>query len=264
MNKADIIATLSTKTINDSLYDRIHESYPLSDKCPTCDDQKMYKYEGEMHECDCQLQKLLLKHYLAAGIPQEYHDICLRHFIGENKEKVVPIIQDYLDNFADNYHYGLGLTFSGSYGTGKTFSMTCVLKELVKQGRDVYFITFDELIDTWGQSWHDEKAKKLLQDKLKRAEVLGLDELKVDARNESGFLADGLQAVLRHRTSNLLPTFITTNLIPQVEEKSFGKAFSLLAARNRRIILDGEDHRRGEIRNRNHELAGQHERRPIC
>jgi DNA replication protein DnaC len=263
MDRDNLITTLTGK-INDETYNRIEASFPVSGICPTCDDVRSFLLDGTLYECDCQTQKLLQRHYYAANIPREYHDICLKDFIGVNREEVVSIVTDYLNNFDDNFHYGLGLTFSGSYGTGKTFAMCCVLKELVQQGRDVFFVTFDELIDTWGQSWHNEEAKRLLQDKLKKAEVLGLDELRTDKRNEFGFLADGLQTVIRHRTSNLLPTIITTNLEPQAEEKNFGKAFSLLSARNRRLVLAGKDHRGDEVRQINYDLARSHERRPIC
>jgi DNA replication protein DnaC len=250
--------------IGDSDFDRIKESFPMSKVCPTCDDTGSYTLKGVSYECDCNTQRLLQKHYFAANIGREYHDICLKDFIGENREQVVAIVSDYLYNFKDNFHYGLGLSFNGPFGTGKTFAMTCVLKELIKQGRDVYMITFDELIDVWGQSWHDEKAKKTLQDKLKRVEVLGLDELKTDQRNKMGFLADGLDNVIRHRTSNLLPTLVTTNLMPEAEEREFSKAFSLLAAKNKRVLLSGIDQRQEAIKHINYQLAGAHERRPIC
>lgn len=256
---------LLTKTINNTDYERMLESFPLLGKCPTCDDKKYYYLYGEKFDCDCRTQKLLQEHYFEANIGREYHDICLKDFYpGPNRDKVVPVIEDYLDNFDDNFHYGLGISFNGPLGTGKTFAMTSVLKELVKQGRSVYMVTFDELILTWGEAWKDEESKHILHRKLKGAEVLGLDELKSDPRNKTGFLSGGLENVIRHRTSNLLPTFVTTNMSPEEEEKEFGKAFSLLSARNRRIVLDGKDNRGEEVRQGIYKLAGAHERRPIC
>lgn len=265
MTTATQLKTILTGKINNDSYDRIQAQFPVLKSCPTCDGNKYYILKGERFDCDCETQSLLQRHYFAANIGREYHDICLvEDFVGDNRDYVIEIVQDYLANFADNFHYGLGLSFSGPYGTGKTFSMSCVLKELVKLGRDVYFISFEELIDVWGQSWHDDKSKKLLQEKLKKVEVLGLDELKTDRRNQMGFLADGLDNIIRHRTSNLLPTLITTNLEPDAEEREFSKAFSLLSARNRRIVLPGRDMRQKEVRSRNYELADKHERRPIC
>jgi DNA replication protein DnaC len=142
--------------------------------------------------------------------------------------------------------------------------MACVLKELVKRGTRTYMVTFEELIDVWGSSWHDENSKKTLQDKLKSAECLGIDEVRTDNRNTSGFLANGFDSVIRHRTANLLPTLITTNMTKDNELKEFFKVYSLLSARNLRVETTGHDRRAREIRHRNYELAGRGERRPIC
>lgn len=263
MERAQIFKNL-TGTINDDSYDFIEKSYPVTGKCPTCGGLKKYRLDFETFECDCELQALLQRHYFKANIGREYHDICLKDFDGEDTDRVVPLCQEYLTKFDDNFHYGIGITFSGPVGTGKTFAMSSVLKELVKQGRKVYFVTFEELIDVWGSSWHNEDAKKRLQDKLKRAEVLGIDEVRTDPRNNSGFLANGFDSVIRHRTSNLLPTMITTNMQKQEELSEFFKVYSLLSARNERVETVGHDRRMREIRQRTLTLRNQGERRPVC
>jgi DNA replication protein DnaC len=206
----------------------------------------------------------LQKHYFVANIGREYHDICLDDFEGPDADKVVPAVQQYIENFNDNFHYGLGITFNGPLGTGKTFAMTNVLKELVKRGRNVYMVTFEELINIWGKSYHDSESQRLLERKLKAADVLGLDELRTDKRNAEGFLANGLDSVIRHRTANLLPTLVTTNMQKEEELDQFGKVYSLLAAKNTRINTQGHDRRMMEVRKRNFELAKRGERRPIC
>jgi DNA replication protein DnaC len=263
LTRSEIFTNL-TGRIDDQTYDRIEADYPLSTVCPTCGDRGKYTIDFEVFDCDCDLQKLLQKHYFAANIGREYHDICLKDFQGEDTKRVVPLSNAYLEKFDDNFHYGIGITFSGPVGTGKTFAMTSILKELIKRSRKVYFITFEELIDVWGSSWHDETAKKRLQDKLKRAEVLGIDEVRTDPRNNSGFLANGFDSVIRHRTSNLLPTLITTNMEREDELKEFFKVYSLLAARNERVNTLGHDRRMKEIRNRTFELRERGERRAIC
>lgn len=260
--KQEIFQNLTGK-IDDPSFDRISRLYPVSSDCPTCDGKKTYQLDGKTHNCDCSLQRLLQRHYFAANIGREYHDICLQHFLGADREVVVPVVQEYIENFADNFHYGLGITFSGPWGTGKTFAVSCILKELVKQGRKVYFITFEELINTWGNAYKNDDHSALME-RLMSVEVLGLDELTTDPRNKQGFLANGLDVLMRHRTSNLLPTLVTTNMTPDKEEEEFGKAYSLLSARNHRVILAGKDLRREEVRDINRELKEKGERRPIC
>lgn len=263
LTKDQIKANLAG-TIDDRTFDRIQDLYPATQACPTCDDRRFYRLNGEEFDCDCDFQKLLQHHYFAANVGREYHDICLSDFQGEDRHVVVPIVLAYLDAFEANYHYGLGITFSGNVGTGKTFAMCSVLKELIKHGRKVYFVTFEELINVWGSSYYNDSAKRILEDKLKTAEVLGLDEVRSDPRNKEGFLANGFDSVIRHRTSNLLPTLVTTNMTADEEYVEFNKVYSLLSARNKRIEFKGKDRRQDEIRQRNYELAALDERRPIC
>lgn len=263
MDRNQIMTNLTGK-IDDATYNRIEAEYPLAPICPTCGGRQKYTLDFESHDCDCEMQKLLQRHYFAANIGREYHDICLKDFQGNDTQLVVPLCQEYLEKFDENFHYGIGITFSGPVGTGKTFAMTSILKELIKAGRKVYFVTFEELIDVWGSSWHDENAKKKLQDKLKRAEVLGIDEVRTDPRNNSGFLANGFDSVIRHRTSNLLPTMITTNMEREDELKEFFKVYSLLSARNERVATVGHDRRMQEIRRRTFELRDRGEKRAIC
>jgi DNA replication protein DnaC len=258
-----VINTLMKIKSDDQTIDRIATMYPPGG-CPTCNGRMWYRLDFVQHPCDCQLQIMLQKHYFRSNIGREYHDICLKDFDGPDSERVVDAVRSYLDKYEDNFHYGLGLTFTGPYGTGKTFAMTCVLKELVKQGRDTYFTTFEQLINVWGDSWHDANAKKMLEEKLKTVEVLGLDELRTDARNAGGFLQNGLDSVIRYRTANLLPTLITTNMSSDFEKSEFAKVYSLLAAKNTRVETHGHDRRMLEVRQRNHELKERGERRPVC
>ena len=259
----EVFSRLSKVKSDDATYDRIANMYPPGN-CPTCGGRGKYALDFNTYDCDCAMQIMLQKHYFRANIGREYHDICLKDFDGPDTDKIVPVVQDYLSKFEDNFHYGLGLTFTGPFGTGKTFAMTCVLKELVKQGRSVYFIPFEQLINVWGDSWHDAEAKYTLEKKLKAVEVLGLDELRTDPRNASGFLANGLDSVLRYRTANLLPTLVTTNMTSDMEKSEFARVYSLLGAKNIRVETHGHDRRMLEVRQRNYELKERGERRPVC
>jgi DNA replication protein DnaC len=250
--------------IDDPTHDRIKKNFPVAENCPTCSGRLKYNLDFKTYDCDCEIQKLLQRHYFAANIPKEYHGLCIDQFQGVDEEKVISAVTEYVRKFADEAAWGAGITFDGPFGTGKTMAMCSVLKEMVKQGRNVYFITFQELIDIWGSSWHDDTSKRLLSEKLKGVELLGLDELRSDGRNVSGFLADGLDAVIRHRTSNLLPTLITTNMKEVEREVEFPRAYSLLAPRNEIISLEGHDQRKREILTAIKERKDRGERLPIC
>lgn len=262
MDREEIISNLMGK-INNADYDRLSEFYPVNGICPTCSGLGQYTLQFKTLSCDCQIQKLLQRHYFNANIPREYHSLNLEHFQSEDRDKIVPIIERYLEKF-DNYsHYGIGLTFRGPVGTGKTFGMTYILKELVKRGEMIYMTTFEDLIHKW-VSYSDEQAKHILEKKLKRVKVLGIDEVRTDRRNQSGFLSLGFDSVIRFRTSNLLPTFITTNMDSEQEKDEFPKIFSLLSARNLKVDTKGRDFRMLDVRKDTQALADMGERRPIC
>jgi DNA replication protein DnaC len=261
--RKELISRLTSRSIDDFTFDRINKLFPLAVKCPTCNDEGAYRLDGSIYECDCELQKMLQRHYFAANIGRAYHTLCIDHFLGDDREAVAPTVLDYIENFEDNFQYGVGITFAGEIGTGKTMLMSFILKELVKQGRKVYTVPFEQLINVFGSAYSNDESKRLME-QLMSVEVLGLDELRSDSRNKSGFLSDALDVLIRHRTSNLLPTLVTTNMTPQQEQDEFGKTYSLLSALNYRLIFHGEDKRGNEIRERERKLKDAGERRPIC
>jgi DNA replication protein DnaC len=263
VDREELLANLRNYQINDATFAYIEEYFPVAKICPTCVGRLKYNLDFVTYDCDCLVQKTLQRHYFAANIGREYQDIGLDEFEGPDSERIIPAIMDYVLRFEDNLAFGLGLTFSGPLGTGKTFAMTCALKELIKQGRDAYFVSFEDLVNIWANSWKD-LDKMRLEKRLKTATILGLDELRTDVRNTNGFLAQGLESIIRHRTSNLLPTLVTTNMLPSEELDQFGKAYSLLAGKNTRIVMNGHDRRMKEVRERNFLLRDRGERRPIC
>ena len=214
-------------------------------------------------KCDCKFQILLQKHYYCANIGRAYHTLCFEHFIGNDANILKTSVQDYLSNWDSNSYFGHGITFNGGLGTGKTFAMSLILKELIKRGHSAYFIGFDELINTFGSSWNNDDAK-YLNTKLRSVDILGIDELRTDSRNSNGFLSQVAENIVRHRTVNLLPTLITTNMTPKEEKEVFEKAYSLLSSLNIRIEPQGKDVRGNIVREREFILKQKKERRPVC
>lgn len=147
MDRDVVVKTLSQMIMDDSIYDAVSRRYPREHECPTCNGKGKYNLDYKTYDCDCELQKLLQKHYFKANIGREYHDICLDDFLGVDSDNVLPIAAEYISTYEDNFHYGVGVTCAGGVGTGKTFIVSSILKELVKQGRSAYFISFEELID---------------------------------------------------------------------------------------------------------------------
>ena len=256
--------------ITDKDFDRIEKEFPFqSGICPTCGStedtpptERVYQHNGKQHPCSCANQKTAARYYYAANIPRRFHSLSLRDMDKNYKADVEGAVQHYLDNFEFIYHYGKGLCFHGTQGTGKTLAATHILKELIKRGYRGYFIQWSELFNSWASSWKDAASKELVERNLKRAQVLVLDDITSDGRNSEGFLQAGLEAVFRHRYNNSLPTILTTNMTNSDIEVEFPRAYSLISGVTDWVTFRGRDYRPQHNSNIDN-LIEHHEKSPV-
>lgn len=244
------------------------------DTCPTCGsvekviDEEFgiidrvngtYKLDGVEHACDCEEQILLRKHYLLAGIGDQYMRLNWdKEFSGD--PNAGSMVATYLDNLEAMRMNGMGIEFSApELGVGKTFAATHIAKVLIKNGQRVKFVHFIDMVETFKKS--DAEA---LEEELRKVTYLVLDEVLPPVSAAQGNLfAPKLESIIRHRTNFNLPTIMTTNLTKAQLEEHYPRTYSLLAAKQIRVEMDGKDMRKGEINTRNLELIENGERRPI-
>ena len=209
--------------------------------CPTCNLNKMYKWEGVTHECDCQLQLALYKHYLVAGIGVRYQR--LDWFDFDADPEALRVAQRYLDNpgLVDR---GIGLLFHGSIGTGKTMVATLVLKDLVKRGYTCYATTFAEMIEMYTAGWYDEADKKKFSAKMMYSDVLLLDDIGKEYRRKNKLEETTFDSVLRTRVQGGRATFVTTNMTMKEMKEGYGAGiFSLISEVSIDHTFTGIDYR---------------------
>jgi DNA replication protein DnaC len=243
---------------------------PLS-TCPTCGASQIdvdestygweygtYRYRGEEHECDCDVQRALYRAYLNANIPEEYMRLNWDDYTGD--ESVVGPVATYLEKWRYMRGVGMGMTFlSENLGVGKTFAATHVGKSLLKQRVRVRFEPFLEVVRAYTRTDAQEKDE-LYRD----TQVLILDEVvRPVTGNQRDFFAAEFERLIRHRTSHHLPTIITTNMETDELHETFPRVYSLLEAKHWPVTLRGEDARRSNIAAENLELALNEEIRPI-
>lgn len=238
------------------------------DYCPTChnllDDERnpslsipMYRYREELHQCDCQAQVALFARYLLARIPEEYMRLDWNDYDGS------PPARDFVNNYLakwENYRdHGLGVEFGGpKMGIGKTFAASHIGKEMVKHRQRVFFIPFVEMVAAFERKDADE-----MEDKIRMSPYLILDDIMpAYSERQKHFYHTRFEAIIRHRTNYNLPTIITTNLTTDELEEMYPRTYSLLAAKQKRIDMDGENFR-GKLAFDNMELAENGEKRPI-
>lgn len=230
--------------------------------CPTCLNTNKYVYNGEELECSDDAfghpQLRLYKLYLTANIPYQYHTLEWEKYPHKDDKKS---IEQYIDNFQSLRFNGTGLSFHGSRGTGKTWAAAHILKNLVRQGFDGWFVDFRE-IRGWNGSM-DQEDIMWNMNRIRECEVLVLDEI-VEPFSEGsrGVYEDILENIVRHRTNHNLPILYTTNMSEDDMGKAYPRVNSLLSAKQYVYNIDGQD-KRIEAWKDNEELILNGERRPV-
>jgi DNA replication protein DnaC len=219
-----------------------------------------YRFRGEEHNCDCDTQKLLRMHYFAANIGDQYQRLDWRDYTGS--EEVKKAVSTYLEKWERFRINGMGLEFaSPKLGVGKTFAATYVGKELIKRGENVFFIPFLEVISTLSKQHADHEE---LERRLYDSTVLILDEVIPPwTAPQQQLFAGKFEELIRNRTNFNKVNIMTTNLTEDALYEHYPRTYSLLTAKQVRVVLDGADARQGKIADENLELVMNDEVRPI-
>lgn len=248
---------LNLRSLNDKEYDQanalsIKAAKKSLDFCPTCgtkydlndenfDDyekSRRYRYREDLIACDCKLQIALFARYLLAGIPPQYMRLNWDDYDGSPNAR--KFVDAYLDKWKGFRRYGFGVEFGGTnYGIGKTFAATHLGKELIKRKQDVFFVEFVTMVSAFTRS-----NSEALEDKIRDTPYVILDDIKPPFSDKQENLYQmRLEAIIRHRTNFDFPTIVTTNLSAEELEEYYPVTYSLLAAKQKRIDMDGEDFR---------------------
>lgn len=227
-----------------SFYPDLQKS--LSD-CRTCRGRKSFRWlhDGEPteFECDCVGQFRLHRYLLHLGIDYSYQRLSWDD--AEHVEKAaLDKVFDYADH-ADGYiNAGIGLVLHGTMGSGKTLVTTLLLRRMAKDGHDVYFTTFQHLIDCYTGGWRDEEKKAWFDRRIRNAGALGIDDLGRENKNRIEVVEAMLDEVLRSRVSAARPTIITTNkTLNELKSIYRSNVMSLLAESSIEHEFSGEDYR---------------------
>lgn len=232
-----------SRIFSDSQLERIlrenpHVKADASKYCPTCDKTGTYLWEDEVHACDCETQVQLLLHYLHAGIGLTYQRLDWEDYEGE--KWITEKIAKYIDNETAYIKRGMGLLFTGPFGSGKTMLANLALKWLVRKGYRCYSTTFANTVEMFTAGWKSAEEKRYFQDRFVGSEVLLLDDVGRELKGLTKLSETTFDSILRTRVQYGRPTFITTNLdIPDLEEGYGSAVLSLLKEKS--IIFDFQD-----------------------
>jgi DNA replication protein DnaC len=139
---------------------------------------------------------------------------------------------------------GIGLTLTGSSGTGKTMLSSLLLKNLVGAGHKGFFTTFHTLLDYFTAGWTSTDEKRWFDGRVRNAGVLVIDDMGREHKGRIDIAISTLDHVLRARVSSGRPTILTSNLtLPKLGELYSANALSLLSESSITIEFIGPDYR---------------------
>ena len=261
--------------LSNSQFDAIEERARALGKslriCPTCGnraselitgvqvwDPGTYRLDDIEYPCNCEQQIALFRHYLLARIPEEYMRLSADDYFGD--ANAWDQMQSYLDHWEGFKAQGLGLEFYAErQGVGKTFLATYVARELIKLGEQTYYIDFRTILNLYTKELREET-----EELIRNMGVLVLDEvIPPSSIAQQTFFADRFEELIRYRTNYNRVTIMTTNMMPDALEQFYPRTYSLLAAKQIRIQVNGLQDARTDVGVMNLELALNNERRPI-
>lgn len=262
----------SLRDLTDEEYDKadsLARQFKRSlDYCPTCKSRfplqigeeekpREYFYDGAMQPCNCQEQIALFARYLLSGIPEQYMRLDWNDYQGSSDAQ--EFVDQYLGKWKRYREHGFGVEFGGpKLGIGKTFAATHIGKELIKRRQNVYFIPFVEMVSAFERSDAED-----IEGRIRMTPYVILDDIMPPTTDkQANFYHTRFEAIIRHRTNYNLPTIITTNLSVYDLGEYYPRTYSLLAAKQKRIDMDGQDFR-GIMGLYNIELVENGEVRPI-
>jgi DNA replication protein DnaC len=222
--------------------------------CRTCRGRRCFRAWNGLDVvdtiCRCEEQFKLHRALLNAGIDLAYQRLGWTDCRGVELAMRDNVL-DYATH-ADSYvNNGIGLLLHGEKGTGKTLLITLLLKMLLAKGFDVQFVTFQELIDLYTQTWRDPAEKAWFDKRLKNAGVLGIDDVGRENKGRMEVVESMFDHIVRARVGAARPTLITTNRSMEDFQKFYqSNVMSLLSESTIHLHFTGEDYRpkQSEIR----------------
>jgi DNA replication protein DnaC len=185
-------------------------------------------------------------------------------------ERALAVTFDYVQHLKVMKDEGIGLTFVGENGVGKTHLACCVMGAAKEAGYKIecldlftYINLHLEMMRVNGRvqkyGYEEDGERSLYLDSqvryIRRAQFLLLDDLGREHESESGWSNEQVFSLLRYRHMRKLPTLITTN-IPNENDKidmdlkrRYSEGLSSWVREATIIIkMEGEDYRCGMVR----------------
>lgn len=207
--------------------------------------QKIAEQCGCNRGCEkCAPKRRFIDLMAEANIPCAYWELSYRNFSGAPNIKVA--VEDYAKNIDENFASGKCIAFAGTMGTGKTFSLCTLMKQIILKEYTTYYTSMSDMMMYLTDPQHKRDFHRLVSS----VDFLCIDE--VDSRHfassdlSESFAGRTFERVIRHRIQNRLPMLIATNeaRLENAFTGEFKKVVESLASINTTVVPAlGKDYR---------------------
>jgi DNA replication protein DnaC len=214
------------------------------------EEQKRLSEEEKRKQLQKKVEKLFEKSKLGERFKTRTFD---NYKVTDTNSMAYKTAKKYADNFEQYKCDGIGLMFSGSYGTGKTHLAASIAIELINKGNPVIFGTLINLLGKVKQAYDDNfaESEESILDLYKTVDLLIIDDLGKEKPSE--WALEKLYSIMNQRYENYKPIIITTNyntetLIDRLTVKGNSETAEAIVSRLhemcRGVLLNGADFRK--------------------
>jgi DNA replication protein DnaC len=183
-------------------------------------------------------RKLDAEDFTRMNLPAELWDVTLE---GVTPSVAQPV-RTYIEKIDEMFTDGVGFTFSGGAGVGKSGTAAVLAKAVRSRRHPVHFITIADLRESIrARSLFDDTIS--IFERCRSVEFLVLDALRQADAEDIFLKAVDLERLVEHRVAWKRPTIITTRLTGGECAKSFGGVLEAVKARSLWVEVAGEDRR---------------------
>ena len=197
---------------------------------PVYDDPVVITGTREQGECN----------YKSYGIPKRYRNVTMEYIVNrgvpEQSKQNVADVQRYIDNLEENLQKGNGMVMRGKVGTMKTTLAIAIMRAVIDNGRNAYFIPMANLMDRLFSGTTDERSK--LEHKLQTVSLLVIDDLGMEY--EKGWVTAKIRAIINDRYNEEKSTIITTNLEKDIADRYVDGMLDRIASTSTFSNFDGK------------------------
>lgn len=159
------------------------------------------------------------------GIPPKLQNSSFENFrVNKNNTEMVERAKRYVEIWPEPTKIGMGLTFTGSTGIGKSHIASVIAKEVIMKGGEAVFISVEQFLDEIKETFNDSNSygnnkfttyrdsrntKSEIMDKVCNCDLLIFDDLMANSTTE--WALNIIEQVYERRTSQNRPTITTTN-----------------------------------------------------